>query len=239
MSTAGVVVMGTPDEIIHSLLNYVAGESDGQGLGTIGCVSVERLASVSSPVEAGLIVLGSALTVDDVVLRIVEVEAYGGEKDGPWPDSAAHSYRGQTARNRVMFGRAGMLYVYRSYGLHFCMNISYGPTGVAGGVLLRAAEIEAGHDAVSTRRHPDRPRHHWARGPGNLGSAVGITLEDNGTDVFDDASRIRLHLKPAERWSAGPRVGVSTAAEVPWRLWIPDSPAVSAYRRSPRAPAIS
>lgn len=184
-------------------------------------------------------VLGSTLTVDDVTLRIVEVEAYGGEKDGPWPDPAAHSYRGRTARNRVMFDRAGLLYVYRSYGMHFCMNISYGPTGVAGGVLLRAAEVESGDDVVSARRSINKTRYEWAKGPGNLGSAAGITLADNGTDVFDRNSRIRLAVGEADTWDSGPRVGVSVAAEVPWRLWIPDSPAVSVYRRSPRAPTVS
>ncbi|ERB52503.1 hypothetical protein N806_15150 [Rhodococcus sp. P27] len=148
-------------------------------------MSIETLENVKNPLEAGLTILGSTLIVDDISLRIVEVEAYGGEKDGPWPDPAAHSYRGQTPRNSVMFGRAGRLYVYRSYGMHFCMNISYGPDGVAGGVLLRAAEIEAGHDVVSARRSPDRPSHQWARGPGNLGASVAITLADNGTDVFN------------------------------------------------------
>lgn len=202
-------------------------------------VSIKQLASVTSPLEAGLIILGSTLSVDDVSLRIVEVEAYGGEKDGPWPDPAAHSYRGRTPRNRVMFERAGLLYVYRSYGMHFCMNISYGPTGVAGGVLLRAAEVETGHDVVSGRRSPDRAPRDWARGPGNLGSAAGITLADNGSDVFDRDSRIRLDLSETDNWVAGPRVGVSSAAEIPWRLWIPDSPAVSAYRRSPRAPTLT
>ncbi|MBQ7806611.1 DNA-3-methyladenine glycosylase, partial [Rhodococcus sp. (in: high G+C Gram-positive bacteria)] len=95
------------------------------------------------------------------------------------------------------------------------------------------------HDVVSARRSPDRPSHQWARGPGNLGASVAITLADNGTDVFNPASRIRLELGESKEWVSGPRVGVSTAAEVPWRLWIPDSRAVSAYRRSPRAPVIS
>lgn len=208
-------------------------------MGTIEQVSIKVLADVTSPREAGLIILGSTLTVDDVALRIVEVEAYGGEKVGPWPDPAAHSYRGQTPRNRVMFGRAGLLYVYRSYGMHFCMNISYGPTGVAGGVLLRAAEVVAGDDVVKERRSRARHKYDWARGPGNLGSSVGISLADNGLDVFDPTSRVRLQLGEAEIWSEGPRVGVSTAADIPWRLWIPDSSAVSAYRRSPRAPADS
>ncbi|WP_424806995.1 DNA-3-methyladenine glycosylase [Rhodococcus sp. 27YEA15] len=202
-------------------------------------MSIEALSDVDGPLAAGLVVLGSLLTVDDVSLRIVEVEAYGGEENGPWPDSAAHSYRGLTSRNRIMFERAGLLYVYRSYGIHLCMNISYGPAGVAGGVLLRAAEIESGHDVVATRRPASQSPHRWAAGPGNLGESAGITLSDNGTDVFDPESRIRLELDEVDCWMSGPRVGVSTAADVPWRLWIPNSAALSEYRRSPRAPAPS
>lgn len=200
-------------------------------------MTIERL-SEADPVDAAKIVLGSTLNVANVRIRIVEVEAYGGEKDGPWPDPASHSYRGRTPRNAVMFGPAGRLYVYRSYGMHFCMNVSYGPDGVAGGVLLRAGEVLEGADTVRSRRsHVQRPVE-WARGPGNLGSATGITLADNGAALFEDGSDIRLEIAEVDDWVNGPRVGVSSAADRPWRFWIPESAAVSVYRRSPRAAAV-
>lgn len=197
----------------------------------------ERLAD-ADPVEAARIVLGSVLSVAGVRFRIVEVEAYGGEENGPWPDPASHSYRGRTRRNEVMFGPAGHLYVYRSYGMHFCMNVSYGPVGVAGGVLLRAGEVLEGEAVVRARRSRVRRTEQWARGPGNLGSAAGVTAADNGTALFEEGSHIRLEVEETDRWESGPRVGVSVAADRPWRFWIPQSPAVSAYRRSPRASAV-
>ena len=190
----------------------------------------------ADPLTAASRVLGAILTVGDVAARIVEVEAYGSDPSGPWPDPAAHSYPGPTPRNRVMFGTAGVLYVYSSYGIHRCMNVVCGPEGVAAAVLLRSAEIVSGIDIVTARRPTARRPNDLARGPGNLGQAVGVQLSDNGTRLFDPASEIRLELRGAESWSIGPRVGISVAADRPWRLWLPDSPAVSAYRRSPRAP---
>ncbi|CAM3138950.1 DNA-3-methyladenine glycosylase [Prescottella defluvii] len=195
------------------------------------------LRDAGHPLAAARAVLGGTLTVGAVRARIVEVEAYGGDPDGPWPDPAAHSFRGPTRRNSVMFGPAGHLYVYRSYGMHVCANVSYGPDGVAGGVLLRAAEIVEGHELVASRRPGVRRHFDAARGPGNLGSALGLTLDDNGLDLFGDDADTSLALGPGIAHSSGPRVGISVAADRPWRLWIPGSPAVSAYRRSPRAPA--
>lgn len=197
------------------------------------------LHDVDSPIAAARTILGGALVVGAVRARIVEVEAYGGDPDGPWPDPASHSFRGPTPRNAVMFGPAGHLYVYRSYGMHFCANVSYGPAGIAGGVLLRAAEIVEGHELVASRRPGIRRGSDAARGPGNLGSALGLTLADNGIDLFGDDPDVSLVLAPGTAGRSGPRVGISTASDWPWRLWIPGSPAVSAYRRSPRAPATS
>ena len=191
----------------------------------------------ADPVTAARRVLGSILTVGDVVARIVEVEAYGSPEDGPWPDPAAHSYPGPTPRNRVMFGPPGVLYVYLSYGIHRCMNVVCGPEDTACAVLLRSAEIIDGLDVVTARRPGARRVADLAAGPGNLGRALGIELSDNGTDLFDPASPIRLELRGADSWESGPRVGISVAADRPWRLWLPDSQAVSPYRRSPRAPA--
>ncbi|AOW94665.1 3-methyladenine DNA glycosylase [Rhodococcus sp. WMMA185] len=182
-----------------------------------------------------MVVLGSTLIVGDVRIRIVEVEAYGGERDGPWPDPASHSYRGKTPRNDVMFGPAGHLYVYRSYGMHHCMNISYGPVGNAGGVLLRAGEVQGGSETVRARRPLAARPADWARGPGNLASAAGITLAENGAALFSADSPVRFEVGAASNWVSGPRVGVSAAAGRPWRFWIPESESVSAYRRSPRA----
>lgn len=189
------------------------------------------------PPAAARRLLGSTLWSGPVGVRIVEVEAYGGDPAGPWPDPASHSGRGRTKRNAVMFGPAGVLYVYLSYGMHMCVNVTSGPDGTASAVLIRSGEVIAGTDTVRERRPAARTDTDLARGPGNLGSALGITLSDYGTPLFDPASPIRLELNgaidPAEI-SNGPRVGVSSAADVPWRFWIA-SPAVSVYRRSPRA----
>lgn len=197
----------------------------------------QRELALADPLSAAHLVLGARLSVGEVTVRIVEVEAYGGDEAGPWPDPAAHSYPGPTARNAVMFGPAGRLYVYRSHGLHFCMNVTCAGDGVAGAVLLRAAEVIEGEGVVRSRRGPGRRPRDLARGPGNLGQAVGITLADNGSELLTGRSRVRLELDPADGASAGPRVGISRAADRPWRLWLPGSAAVSAYRRSPRAPA--
>ncbi len=201
--------------------------------------AVNRLTSVElsdlDPPAAATALLGATLTVRGVTARIVETEAYGSDPAGPWPDPAAHSYPGPTQRNSVMFGRAGVLYVYLSYGMHHCCNVTIGPVGSAGAVLLRAAEIVSGHDVVGPRRPTARTPADLARGPGNLGAALAITLADNGADLLDPKSDVRLDLSPQPGWLAGPRVGISTAADVAWRYWLPGSPAVSVYRRSPRA----
>lgn len=192
---------------------------------------------VVDPVEAAHRLLGATLTGRGVSGIVVEVEAYGGVPDGPWPDAAAHSYRGRSGRNAVMFGPPGRLYTYRSHGIHVCANVSCGPDGTAAAVLLRAAVITAGVDVAQARRGPAVRTIALARGPGNLCSALGITMSDNGIDLFDADSPIRLTLNTADGAVAGPRVGVSQAADRPWRLWLAGRPEVSAYRRSPRAPA--
>ena len=194
----------------------------------------------ASPPEAARAVLGGLLRSGGVSLRVMEVEAYGGPADSAHPDTAAHTWRGRTARNSVMFGDAGHLYVYFSHGLHHCVNVTCRPAGEGGGVLIRAGRVEEGHDVVELRR-PGVPRERWARGPGNLGRTLGAGLADGGTDLLDPASPITFEpeaLAESEIRS-GPRVGVSTAADVPWRLWVAGAREVSAYRRSPRAPAAS
>jgi DNA-3-methyladenine glycosylase len=189
------------------------------------------------PVKAAHRLLGATLTGRGVSAMIVEVEAYGGVPDGPWPDAAAHSYRGVTVRNAVMFGPPGRLYAYLSHGIHVCANVVCATDGLAAAVLLRAAAVESGRDVAQARRGASIRYPGLARGPGNLCSALGITLADNGIDLFDANSPVRLQLNDAIEAASGPRVGVSQAADRPWRLWLLGRPEVSAYRRSPRAPA--
>lgn len=205
------------------------------------------------PLLAARRLLGARLSANGVTVRIVEVEAYHGPED-----PASHAFRGLTERNKVMFGPAGHLYVYRSYGIHNCINVSAGEDGVGWAVLLRAGEVLDGVALASARRAKSTrgatsstvaesaqgaeaspvAEFQLARGPGNLGAALGITLADGGADLLDPSSPIRLELPAAGlAFQAGPRVGVSANADVPWRLWVPGSRAVSAYRRSPRAPA--
>jgi DNA-3-methyladenine glycosylase len=198
-------------------------------------VSADELAG--DPVAAAHRLLGATLTAGGVSATIVEVEAYGGMPDGPWPDAAAHSYRGRNGRNAVMFGPPGRLYTYRSHGIHVCANVACGPDGTAAAVLLRAAAIETGFDAAQSRRGESVRTVGLARGPGNLCSALGITMADNSVDLFDADSRVRLSLNETLVAVSGPRVGISQAADRLWRLWLPGRAEVSAYRRSPRAPA--
>ena len=192
---------------------------------------------VVDPVAAAHRLLGATLTGRGVRVIVVEVEAYGGVPEGPWPDAAAHSYRGLNGRNAVMFGPPGRLYTYRSHGIHVCANVSCAPEGTAAAVLLRAAALEDGTDLARGRRGELVRTAALARGPGNLCSALGIAMTDNGIDLFDPDSPVTLELNDPLSAVSGPRVGVSQAADRPWRLWLAGRPEVSAYRRSPRAPA--
>jgi DNA-3-methyladenine glycosylase len=203
--------------------------------GRIARMSAELLSA--DPVTAARRLLGAALTGRGVSAMIVEVEAYGGPVDGPWPDAASHSFRGFGGRNWVMFGPAGRMYTYLSHGIHVCANVVCATEGVAGAVLLRAAAVEAGIDVARARRGDSIRPAALARGPGNLCAALGITMEDNGIDLFDVGSPIRLTLGEEQFGVDGPRVGVSKAADRPWRFWLAGCPEVSVYRRSPRAPA--
>jgi DNA-3-methyladenine glycosylase len=188
------------------------------------------------PVAAARQLLGATLIGRGVSAMIVEVEAYGGPPDGPWPDAASHSFPGRRGRNTVMFGPAGRLYTYRSHGIHVCANVVCGDDGVAGAVLLRAAAVESGLDTAGRRRGDSVRPAALARGPGNLCSAMGITMEDNGIDLFDTSSPVQIRAAEARPAADGPRVGVSQAADRPWRFWLAGRPEVSLYRRSPRAP---
>jgi len=173
--------------------------------------------------------LGAVLTVDGVAIRLTEVEAYAGEAD-----PASHAWRGRTPRNAVMYGKAGRLYVYLSYGIHSCVNVVCDVEGRPSAVLLRAGEVVVGHDLAAVRRPAaSRPRD-LARGPARLAAALGVTGGDNGRDLLEPDGPLRLELA-AEPISAGaigvgPRVGLRLAGEVPWRFWIASDPTVSTYR---------
>ena len=200
--------------------------------GVAGGLRPLRRAMLADPVlEVAPMLLGRRVVsghgADRVVARLVEVEAYDGSND-----PASHAFRGRTARNSVMFGPAGHAYVYFTYGMHFCLNVSTGPDGRASAVLLRAAEIVSGIDLARARRGAVSGRD-LARGPARLCSALGVDRALNGTDLCDMAGPIWLAAGPAvdpKRIRTGPRVGISRAAERPWRFWIADEPAVSAYR---------
>lgn len=164
--------------------------------------------------------LGAVLTVDGVAVRITEVEAYEGVDD-----PASHAWRGRTPRNAVMFGPSGRLYVYLSYGIHSCVNVVCDVEGRASAVLLRAGEVVAGTEAVRARRGAV-PEHRLASGPGNLGSALGLLPADSGLVL--DGLRASLVAGPGGEVRTGPRVGISRAADRPWRFWLAGEPTVSA-----------
>jgi len=174
--------------------------------------------------------LGAILRHGPVAVRITEVEAYGGAID-----PASHAYRGRTARNAVMFGPPGHLYVYFSHGLHWAGNVVCGPDGVASGCLLRSGEVVEGVEVARSRRGRASDRD-LARGPGRLTQALGITGEQRGADLFGSGP-VTLRARPdvLEGIMTGARVGVSVEADRPWRFWIAGDSYVSAYRRSPRA----
>lgn len=177
-----------------------------------------------------------------VLVRITEVEAYrGGE------DPASHAFRGRTARNAVMFGPAGHLYVYFVYGMHWCANVVCGQPGEGTAVLLRSGVVVDGEEPARERRGAagrSARRADLGRGPARLAQCLGLTGDVDGADLLDEASPIRLladddAADPAEGRDvlSGPRVGVSVAADAPWRFWLAGDPSVSPYRRSARAPA--
>lgn len=171
--------------------------------------------------------LGWRLLSRGVTLRIVEVEAYGGDDD-----PASHAARGQTQRNRAMFGSPGHLYVYRSYGIHLCANVVVGPAGSAAAVLLRAGEVVSGKNLARERRGNPASDIGLASGPGRLGSAAGLRASDDGVDLRQPGE---VSLLPPDqsppRIDSGPRVGISLATDRPWRFWEQNSPEVSRYRR--------
>lgn len=163
---------------------------------------------------------------------IVETEAYDAT------DPASHSARGRTPRNGVMFGPGGYAYVYRSYGIHWCMNVSCGPEGVGAAVLLRALEPIAGFELMAERRGlptTPQPLLRLARGPGCLTAALGITGAHDGTALLDPAGQLRLlpgAAPPTEHIVATPRIGITRATDWPWRFVWAHNRYVSGPRRN-------
>ena len=189
-----------------------------------------------------------------VAAELTEAEAYLGESD-----PASHAFRGRTARNAVMYGPPGHAYVYFTYGMHFCVNVTCQPAGTASAVLLRAGRIIAG-EPLAERRRGSRaeasgteppgtgsaavaaPRpgvRDLARGPARLCQALAIDRAEDGADLCDPASPLRIRpplTGPPAAVSTGPRVGVTQGAETPWRFWVTGDPTVSAYRPAKRRP---
>lgn len=173
--------------------------------------------------------LGNTLVCGDRAGIIVEVEAY----EGP-DDPASHAYRGPTTRTQVMFGRPGLLYVYRSYGVHWCANVVCGPDGHGSALLIRAVEPTAGVEEMWADRPKVKRLVDLASGPGKLCAALGIDETHYGVDLLDPASPVRLEPATIELARtdvvAGPRVGISKATERPWRFAIVDHACVSRPR---------
>lgn len=159
--------------------------------------------------------IGATLTVDGVGGVIVEVEAYH------HTDPAAHSYNGETPRNAVMFGPPGMAYVYRSYGIHWCLNFVCEPAGSASAVLIRALEPTQGLSLMRRRRKQTDERA-LCSGPGKLGEALGITIKHNGLPLDRAPFELRAREGTPEIVT-GPRIGISKAVEHPWRYGLKGS----------------
>ena len=170
-----------------------------------------------------------------VTVRLTEVEAYDGELD-----PGSHAFRGRTPRNAVMFGPSGHVYVYFSYGMHWCMNVVCGPEGRAAAVLLRAGEVVVGEPVALSRRTTSKSPRDLARGPARLTVALGIDGGYDGVDAVDPRSALRILAgspgpDAAGAIRSGPRVGVSgDGADRPWRFWLDGERTVSSYR--PAAP---
>ena len=175
------------------------------------------------------------VAADGRVGRIVEVEAYGGSTD-----PASHAFRGRTPRNGTMFGPPGHLYVYFSYGVHWCANVVTAPSamGSAGAVLLRALDPVEGVEAMRASRWRAQKRQvdlDLCRGPGRLAQAMGIDRSADGVDLCSPDSPFVVAsdgTPPPESPTVSPRIGISVATEVLWRFSVPDHPAVSV--RPPR-----
>ena len=186
---------------------------------------------LGKPDEVAPTLLGCWLVTDraegTVAVRLTEVEAYS----GAGMDPAAHSHRGPTPRAEIMFGPPGKLYVYFSYGVHWCANVVVGPPGVGSAVLLRAGEVVVGEPLARARRPAAKAARDLARGPARLAQSLAIGPDDKGADLLSPSSSVRLHRAPTpSSVSVGPRVGISVATDLPWRFWDAGAASVSVFR---------
>lgn len=203
--------------------------------------AVSRLPDFALPADqVAPLLLGCVLRKGPVAIRLTEVEAYLGQDD-----PASHAFGGPRGRAEVMFGPPGRMYVYLSYGVHLAGNIVCSPPGRASAVLLRAGEVVEGVQLARLRRgDPAGPDRVLARGPGNLGRALGLQLSDNSRPVDTGGRPGPVDGSDAEqgfglapgaapsRVLRGPRVGISRAVDEPLRFWIADDPTVSRARLS-------
>lgn len=176
--------------------------------------------------------LNKLIAVGDRRGRIVEVEAYAGAED-----PASHAFRGRTARNATMFGAPGRLYVYFSYGIHWCANVVCGEEGEAGAVLLRALAPVGGLEQMRACRPAARRDRDLCSGPGKLCQALAISRRHDGADLVTGEAGVVIvddGSAPPAVPGQGVRVGITAAAEAPWRWWVPGDPNVSRANRPTR-----
>lgn len=181
------------------------------------------------PLDVAPDLLGMLLVHGERVGRIVEVEAYRGTDD-----PGSHAYRGPTPRTRVMFGPAGHLYVYFSYGLHWCANVVCGPTGEAGAVLLRAVAPLSGIEAMRAARPRARRDRDLTSGPARLCQAFALDGTYDGVDLVRAGRGVQVTsdgVGPDSPPATSPRIGLSAGADRPWRWYVPGDPHVSARPR--------
>ena len=195
---------------------------------------VQRSDLEGNPVALAPWLLNKVLMRGERAGRIVEVEAYHGAND-----AASHAYRGLTPRTAVMFGPPGHLYVYFTYGMHWCANVVCGPEGEAAAVLVRALEPTAGLGQMWQARPAARHRRDLCNGPAKLCQALGITGEDNGADLLagrrragstaapDAVQLLDDGTPPPRRPGRGTRIGIKEATDKRWRFWVQGNASVS------------
>ncbi len=182
--------------------------------------------------ELAPLLLNKVLRCGDRSARIVEVEAYAGSDD-----PASHAYRGPTRRNATMFGPAGGLYVYFTYGMHWCANVVCGDEGEGVAVLLRAGAPVSGLEEMWAARPAARRERDLANGPAKLCQALGIDGHHDGVDLTVAGSEVVLlddGVPPPRRPARSARIGISVAVDRPWRWYVPDDPNVSRTRTATR-----